>query len=193
MRLLPLLERRLARLPLLVRLSIGLRFPLPLSLGLGDGHPDPTERLVQGQDTLGVGLLDGERSDFRPPQRDAVPSERIGNRPDVRAGADTQIECRDARCIRDDVERVDLRAAERHLDDDALPVELVGALTSDLDRGRRRDRKLDLAAEARERSLERFCRGNVVRLERLALGIAGGRPAREIHVREVPLWQADEA
>ena len=81
----PLLELRLARLPLLVRLPIGLRLPLPLGLGLGDGHPDPTERLVEGQHALGVGLLDGERSDFRPPQRDAVPSERIGDRPDVRA------------------------------------------------------------------------------------------------------------
>ena len=176
-----------------MRLSIGLRLLLPLGLGLGDGHPDPTERLVEGQHALGVGFLDGERSDFRPPQRDAVPSERIGDRPDVRPGADTQIECRDARCIRDDVERVDLRAPERHLDDDALPVQLVGALTPDLDGRRRRDRKLDLAAEARERSLERLCRWDVVRLERLALGIAGGRPAREIDVREVPLWQADEA
>ena len=96
-------------------------------------------------------------------------------------------------CIRDDVERVDLRAPERHLDDDALPVQLVGALTPDLDGRRRRDRKLDLAAEARERSLERLRRGDVVRLERLALGIAGRRPAREIDVREVALWQADEA
>ena len=94
---LPLLELRLARLPRLVRLSIGLRLPLPLGLRLGDGHPDPPERLVEGQHALGVGLLDGERPDFRPPQRDAVPSERIGDRPDVRPGADTQIECRDAR------------------------------------------------------------------------------------------------
>ena len=82
-------------------------------------------------------------------------SERIGDRPDVRPGADTQVECRDALCIRDDVERVDLRAPERHLDDDALPVQLVGALTPDLDGRRRRDRQLDLAPEAHERGVQR--------------------------------------
>ena len=124
---------------------------------------------------------------------DAVAAERIGDRPDVGAGADTQIERRDALCIRDDVERVDPRAPQGHLDDDALPVQAVGALTPDLDGRRRRDRKLDLAAEVRERGFETAGRGRLVQLERLALGVARGRPPREVDVREIALRQPDEA
>ena len=60
----------------------------------------------------------------------------------------------DAVRIRDDVERVDARAPQRHLHLDAASVQLVGALTADLDRRRGRDRQLDLAPEGLERALE---------------------------------------
>ena len=104
--------------------------------------------------TLGVGLADGERPDLRSPQRGAVAAERIGDRAHVRPGADMEVECRDAVRIRDDVERVDPRPAHGHLDHHAPPVQAVGALAPDLDGRRRRDRELDLTAEALERGLE---------------------------------------
>ena len=174
-------------------LAVVQRLPAPLLLRLGEGEPDATQSVLERQHPLGVCLRHGERPDLRSSQRHAVAAERIGYRPDVGAGADTQVERRDALCIRDDVERVDLRPPQRHLDHDALAVEAVRALTPDLDGRRRRDRKLDLAAEARERGLELGRRGRLVQLERLALRIARGRPPREIDGGEVALGQSDEA
>ena len=156
-------------------------------------HPDPRQGLLQRDDPLRIGLPDGERPDFRSPQGRAVASERIGDRPDVGTGADSQVEGGDAVCIRDDVERVDARAAQGHLDRDPLPVQAVGALTPDLDGRRRGNRELDLPAEVRERRLELGRRRRLVPVERLALGIAGRRPPREVDVREVALGETDEA
>ena len=51
--------------------------------------------------------------------------------------------------VGDELERVDSRAAQRHLDRDAAPVQLVGALAADLHRRGGRDRQLDLAAQRR--------------------------------------------
>ena len=180
-------------MPRLLRRPVGLRLALPLCLRLGDREPDPPERLVERKHVLGVCLLDGERPDFRSPQRDTVATERIGDRPHVRAGADTEIESRDAIVIGDDVERVDLRAPQGHLDHNALPMQLVGALASDLDGGRRWDRKLDLAPEGLERGLELRGGRRLVRVEGLALGIARRRPSREVDIREVALRQSDKA
>ena len=106
-----------------------------------------------------VGVLDAERADLEPAERRAVASERLGDRPDIGSRADAKVKADDAVRIRDDVERVDARAPQRHLHLDAAAVQLVGALTADLDRGRGRDRQLDLAAEAREPLLELVRRG----------------------------------
>ena len=71
---------------------------------------------------------------------------------------------RDALVVaREHVERVDLRAPHRHLDHDALPRELVGALAADLHRRVRRDRQLDLAAQALEPRVELLGRGGSCR------------------------------
>ena len=48
---------------------------------------------------LGVGLVDRERPDLRPAQRPAVAAERLGDRPDVGAGADAQVERDGARRV----------------------------------------------------------------------------------------------
>jgi hypothetical protein len=49
-------------------------------------------------------------------------------------------------------------------------VQLVGALTADLDRRRGRDRQLDLAAEARERALELVGRRRLLAPDDVASG-----------------------
>ena len=180
--------------PVACALPIGVGLAPPLLLRLGHRQADPPQGVIEGDDPLGIRLVDGERPDFRSPQGDAVPAERIGDRPDVGAGADAQVEGGDAVCIRDDVERGDVRPPQGHLDGDALAMEPVGALTPDLDGRGRRDRKLDIAAEALERGVECLARdGRLVGLERLALGVAGRRPPREVDVREVALGEADEA
>src|SRR5436305_1483497 len=60
-------------------------------------------------------------------------------------------------------------------------------------RGRDRDRQLDLAAEARERLLERLLRGWLVLLERLPFRIPGRGRRGQVDVGDVALVQADEA
>ena len=103
-----------------------------------------------------------------------------------------EVECRDAVRIRDDVERVDPRPAHGHFDHLATPVQAVGALAPDLDGRRRRDRELDLTAEARELGLELDVAGRFVRLERFALRVARRRAPGEVDVGEVALRQPDE-
>ena len=93
--------------------------------------------------------------------------------------------------IRDDVERVDPRAAQGHLDRDAPAVQAVGALAADLHRRGGRDRQLDLTAEAREPCFE-LSRTAARAARRLPLRVARGRPRREVDVREVALVQSDE-
>ena len=95
--------------------------------------------------------------------------------------------------IRDDVERVDPRAPERHLDLDAAPGELVGALAADLDRRGGRDRQLDLTAEAREPRSSSSAPAAARPLDDLALRVAGRRARRQVDVREVALVEPDEA
>ena len=131
----------------------------------------------------------------RPPFAAASRSARRARRerPDVRPGADADIE-RDALArIRDDVERVAPSSDARHLHLDAAPREPVRALTADLHRGRGGDRQLDLAAEA----------PRAVRPARLARRLLAsttspsGSPvevrAGEIDLGDVALVQADEA
>ncbi len=85
-----------------------------------------------------------------------MPPERIGDGADIGPRADGGIEGRDAVSIRDDVERVDTRAPQRHVDDDPLAVQAIRALTADLDGRGRWDRQLDIATEALEQRLERL-------------------------------------
>src|SRR5689334_21839954 len=86
-------------------------------------------------------------------------SERLRDRSHVGPRADVQLEADRAvrggiAAIRDDVERVDERTPQGHLDADALTREPVRALAADLHRRRRGDRQLDHAAEAREHCSE---------------------------------------
>src|SRR5204862_4152721 len=120
-------------------------------------------------------LVDGERADLEAAQSAAVTAEDVRDHPDVRARADAEIEAHLAVCIRDDVERVDARAARRHVDVHAAPRELVRTLPTDLHGRRSRDRQLHVTAEALEPTLE-LCRrrGLVPRYDR-ALRIASGR------------------
>ena len=122
-----------------------------------------------------------------------MPAESLGDRPDVRPGADVQLEPHGGSRIRDDVERVDLRAPQRHLHGDAAPGQLVCALTADPDGRGGRDRQLDLTAEAPECGVELVPRGRRVRLAPLALRVAGGGRRRQVDVGDVALVQPDEA
>src|SRR5215211_2148263 len=114
---------------------------------------DPAQRLLGRDDPLLVRLVDGERAHLQAPERRAVAPERLGDRPHVRPRANVEVEPDGVVPILDDVERVDSRTPQRHLDGDAPAVEAVGALAADLDRRGGRDRQLDLAAEALEHQL----------------------------------------
>ena len=155
--------------------------------------PDPFERLLRRDHPLRIGLVDSERPDFRPPQRRAVPAERLGDRPDIGSRADPQVEPDNAVAIGDDVERVHPGAPQRHLDAIAAPVQPVGPLAADLDRRGSRDRQLDLAAEAREPPLELLLVRRLQALDDLALAVAGRRARREVDLRDVALVEPDEA
>ena len=72
-------------------------------------------------------------------------------------------------------------------------MEAVGPLAADLDGRCRRDRQLDLAAEARERASSSPRRGGSPPLERLAFRVARRRPRGEVDLRQIPLRQPDEA
>ncbi len=164
-----------------------------VGVGLREREADPPECLLDRDHPLGVGLRDRERPDFRSPQRRAMPAEHIRDRADIRPRADGYVERDDAVCIRDDVERIDARATHGHLDLDALAMQAIRALATDLHGGRRGDRQLDVTAEGRERRLELGKARRFVHLERVALGIARRRPEREVDVCEVALGETDKA
>ena len=86
---------------------------------------------------------------------------------------------------------MDDRAANGHLDLGAAAREAVGALAADLDRRVRRDRQLDLAAQAWERRLEVVATRRLARLE-LPFGIARRAHGRQVDLGEVPLVETDE-
>ncbi len=155
-------------------------------------HVSRASACSAGRIRLLVGVLDEERADLRAPQRCAVATERVRNRPDVRARADEQVEPCDTVRIRDDVERVYAGASERHLHGDAAPVQPVGALTTDLDRRRGRDRQLDLAPEEREPTLELARVRRLELLDELPLPVSGRGPRRQVDVREIALVEPDE-
>src|SRR5439155_19937370 len=139
------------------------------------------------------GLFDPEGPDLCPAQGDAVATERLRDRPHVRARADPKVETRDAVSIRDDIERVYTRPANGHLHLDPAPVQPVGALAADLDRGRGRNRQLDLAAEGREPARKLRCIGQLQTLHDLAFGIAGRSARAQIDIRDIPLVESHEA
>ena len=142
----------------------------------------------RSQNALLVGVLDAERPDLGAAQRRAVPAERVGDRADVRPGRNSQVEVEGWRLEADDLERVDGRAAHRHLDGDAAPMQAVGALAVDLHRRRRRDRQLDLAAQRLDVGERRDRR----RLELGPLHVAGVGAHAELDRRQVALVEPDE-
>src|SRR5436309_5192548 len=107
----------------------------------------------------------------------------LGDGSHVRARADPEIEACDAVSIRDDVERVHTRPAERHLHLDAAPVQAVSALTADVDRGCSRDRQLDLAAEGFEPPRKLVRLRSLRAFDDLALGIVERSEAPEADER----------
>ena len=135
---------------------------------------------------------DRERPDLRATQRDAVTAERVGDRADVCPRAHGEIERDDAIAIREEVERVDGRPPQRHLDLHPAPRELVRALAVDLHRRRGGDRQLDLAAKRLEARSELVVRRQLLARDDLSLRIAGGGTSREIDFRDVSLVQPDE-
>ena len=111
-------------------------------------------------------------------------AEGVRDRPHVGARADAQIEADDPSGIRDDVERVDPGAAERHLHRDAAAGEPVRALTTDLHRRGGRDRQIDLTAEGGEPALELVLPGGGVPSSMISPSIASRRArSRSISVR----------
>ena len=154
---------------------------------------DPLERFVGRHEPFRIGLVDRERPHLRAPKGRAVAPQRLGDRTNVGAGTDTEIERGDAVSISDDVERVDARPAQRHLHLDTAPVQAIGALAADLDRRCGRDRQLNLAAEAREPSFELLFARRVQALDDVTLGIAGRSAGRQVDLREVALVESHEA
>ena len=127
--------------------------------------------------------------DRRAPEPAAVAAERVGDRPDVRPARDVELELDQRRLVADDPSEWIGRAAHRHLDGDAAPVEPVGALAVDLDRGGGRNGQLDLALE-RERSRARCA--IVVSSIDLPFRVAGRRAQPEPDLGLVALVQPDE-
>ena len=146
------------------------------------------ERGEKRQHALRLGFLHPERADGRAPEPAAVPAERVRDRPHVRPAGDVEVDLGQRRLVADDPQRMDGRAAQRHLHRDSLPVEFVGALAADLDGGGRGHRQLHVAFErgdlgfARDRRL----------LDDLALTVAGRRAQPEADLGAVALVQADE-
>ena len=93
----------------------------------------------------------------------------------------------------DELELVDGRAAERHLDGDTAARELVGTLAVDLHRRRCGNRQLHLAAQRGKSVVELTRRRRLVLLQRLAFRIAGRGRRPEIDVGHVALVEPDEA
>ena len=110
----------------------------------------------------------------------------------VRPRGDVEIETDDAVGVALLRQLVHDHATDRHLDRNALPMELVRPFAVDLHRGRRGDRQLDRPAEAVERERELVGRGWIVLFDHVALGIAGRRRRRQVDLRQIPLREADE-
>ena len=197
---------RVTRRPVAIAACTTLRWPrwtpskLPIATALGRRSSsagvramltEPSQSLVRRNHTPLVSFLDPEGADLSASECDAVTSERVGDRSHVRPGADAQIERDHAVAIRDDVERVDPRAPQRHFQGDALAVQAVRALAADLDRGRGRDRQLDVASEG--------CESRQLRPRRRVAQLSAPPPDRrstsgtQIDVREVALVESDEA
>jgi hypothetical protein len=99
-----------------------------------------------------------------------------------------QVELHERRRVADDLQAVDGRGAQRHLDGDSAAVELVGALAADLHGGGRRNRQLDFPFKPQELLLG--C--DLGLLDDLAFPVAGGRAQAEADLRAVALVQPDE-
>ena len=116
-----------------------------------DPHREPRAARVASTGTIRSSSASStrERADLGAPQRAAVPAERVRDRADVGARARRAGRAARRRPRSRELERVDARAPERHLDRHPAPVQPVGALAADLHRRGGRDRQLDLAAERR--------------------------------------------
>ena len=172
----------------------GTRPPLQLARAVCDLHPPILASASSGGTSRsGSASLTSNGPTSVRRSIDAVPAQLVGNRAHVRAGADAQVEPGDAALVRDDLELVDPRAANRHLDLLTAAVQPVGALSADLHRRGRRDAQLDLAAQSRDAPLELLVVRRIQALDDLALPVAGVRARGQIDVRQVALVQPDEA
>src|SRR6185437_677091 len=89
--------------------------------------------------------------------------------------------------IGDELELVDARAADRHLDRHAFAVELVGALAADLDCRGGRDGQLDLAAERLETTLQLVIGRRLGAADDRPLTVPRVHGRAQVYVREVAL------
>src|SRR5919108_4083842 len=116
----------------------------------------------------------------------------LGDGTHVAAGAHLEAELRERPVVLEELELVHRRPAHGHVDRDTSAMELVGALSADLDRGGGGDLQIDLAAERFEAREELGLRRRLVLVERFALRVARRGDCREIDLRLVALAQADE-
>ena len=144
-------------------------------------------------DPLGIGIRDVEGPDVGASQAHAMAAERFRHRAHVPARAEAHGEARDRLLVVDELELVDGCLPRRHLDGDALPVELVRALAADLDRRGSGDLQVDLAAEAFEQPRELGLRRRSVLLDDVPFGIARRGQPRKVDRGLVALREADEA
>src|SRR5215218_10265043 len=150
------------------------------------------QRVRRRPHTRRIGVLDAERAYGGASQRPTVPAERVRDRAHVRPRADVRAQGGDAVLVPDELQRVNRRAAKRHLHRDTAPREPVRALAADLHRRRRRDPQFDLAAERSQPRLELVTRRRLVLLDDLALWIAGGRARPQVDRGLVALVEPDQ-
>ena len=153
------------------------------------GLHEPRSASSSGMTRVLVGLLDAERPDLGAPQRDAVAAERLGDRADVGARADEEVEARRCRPRTRRAARARGRASTRAASRRRRPGGGAGR------RARRRSSPPTRPGSAsstspRSASSARSSSsraGRIVLVDRLALGVARRRAAAEVDLRHVAL------
>ena len=141
----------------------------------------------------GSASLDRERADLRPAKLAAVAAERLGDRSNVGARGDEQVEPDDASRVALEEELVDDHAAHRHLDHDAAAVQPIGALPVDLHGRDSGNRQLNGPAQRFKLRFELALARRFVLLDDLPFRIAGRRRRGEVDLRHIALVEPDEA
>src|SRR5581483_1563034 len=126
------------------------------------------------------------------PQAAAVATQHVGDRADVCAGGNEELEQRDAARVLPQLELAHERATAGHVHRGPAAGEPVGPLAADLHRRGGRDGQLDLAAQTVEPPLELGAARRLGLLDDLALGVAGRCACRQVDGGHVALVESDE-